>query len=123
MLTILITAVLSVIFVCSILSVVFAFINSRDSIRNNVMLQQQGEQIKQLQESYEYENEDEEAFTFTTEDGRHNASSFEELMQMIASDPSYNSVTPHDMEEFRKMMENEEDGEGWKNDDEDEEEK
>jgi hypothetical protein len=42
---------------------------------------------------------------FQTEDGRHSASSLEELMHKIANDPNYKSVSPDDIDKLKRLFE------------------
>ena len=61
---------------------------------------------------------------FVTEDGAHEADSFEELLHKIAQDPRYHTVKPEDVHGLRQMFEdqmehdndtdNDNEGEEWK---------
>lgn len=42
---------------------------------------------------------------FRSDDGRHYANSFEELMKKIRNDPNYNKMSDRDIEELRKLFE------------------
>jgi hypothetical protein len=42
---------------------------------------------------------------FSSEDGKHTASTFESLLEKMKKDPNYNQMSNNDIEEIRKLFE------------------